>query len=90
MSGNDWFFMGLRRDGEAKPRSRYPKIRRKRAARITIVESGFDKATHEWLVCVDQTGTSRVVATCPYQKYAQVVASGLRKLTDEELGKLYK
>lgn len=90
MQVNDWFFKGLRNDEEPKPSRRYPRIGRRRAPRISIVESGFDKATHDWLVCVDQTGMSRVVATCPYPQYAEVVAAGLRKLSDEELGRLYK
>lgn len=54
-------------------------------AEITITETGFEKATHDWLVSVGTAGMSRIVAVCPYEQYAQVVAEALGRLSDDEL-----
>lgn len=54
-------------------------------ADIQITETGFDKATHDWIVSVGTPGMSRIVATCPYRQYAEVVAEGLGRLTEAEL-----
>lgn len=45
---------------------------------VTITETGFHKATHDWLVSVNAHGLQRIVATCPYPQYAEVVADALR------------
>lgn len=52
---------------------------------ISVTETGFDKATHDWLVSVGTGGMSRIVAVCPYPQYAAVVAMALGRLTPEEL-----
>jgi hypothetical protein len=52
---------------------------------IVVTETGFDKATHDWLVSVGVGGMTRIVATCPYPECAAVVAMALGRLTVEEL-----
>lgn len=49
----------------------------------------METESHQWLVVVDSPGVSRIVASCPYPQYAEVVADGLDAvLTDDNVDRL--